>query len=204
MQREYVVFCLDELVDWGRFGHFLHEADYLLLSLASSVEEEDITVAEAFEKLDHYLSDPGITEKVGTLKEGWSVADSWKWQEIFEKSVPDFPRYGNVLEDLPITHIFEDEANCSARELGIPDVGYFGSSGSTGEIFSVESAEALEALRKAMAGKYKIVVKKDLDEYVPFPPPSPEEAERFVEHHRERKAGRKASTASPAPFVKMR
>ncbi len=164
----------------------MHEADYLLLSLASSVEEGDISVAEAFEKLNPYLSDPGITEKVGTLKEGWSVADSWKWQEIFEKSVPDLPSYENVLEDLPITHIFQDDANSSARELGIPDVGYFGFSGSTGEIFSVESAEALEALRKAMVGKYKIVVKKDLNEYVASPPRNPEEAERFVEHHRER------------------
>ena len=186
MQREYVVFCLDELEDWGRFGYFLHEADYLLLSLASSVEEGAITVAEAFGKLEPYLSDPGITEKVGALKEGWSVADSWKWQEIFEKSVPDLPSYESVLEDLPITHIFQDEAHSTAKELGIPEVGYFGSSGSTGEIFSVESVAALEALRKAIAGKYKIVVKKDLDEYVPFPPPNPEEAERFVEHHGER------------------
>ncbi len=186
MQREYVVFCLDELEDWGRFGYFLHEADYLLLSLASSVEEGDITVAEAFEKLDPYLSDPRITEKVGFLKEGWTVADAWKWQEIFEKSVQDLPRYESILEDLPITHIFEAEASSSAKESGIPDVGYFGFSGSTGEIFSVESAEALEALRKAMAGKYKIVVKNDLDEYVSSPPPNPEEAERFVEHHRER------------------
>ncbi len=186
MQREYVVFCLDELEDWGKFGYFLHEADYLLLSLASSEEEGDITVAEAFEKLDHYLSDPRITERVGFLKEGWSFADARKWQEIFEKSVPDFPRYESVLEDLPITRIFEDEANSSAKDLGIPDVGYFGFSGSTGEIFSVESAEALEALRKAMAGKYKIVVKNDLNEYVPYPPPNPEEAEKFVEHYRER------------------
>ena len=186
MQREYVVFCLDELVDWGRFGYFLHEADYLLGSLASSVEEGDITVAEAFEKLDPYLSDPRITEKIGYLKEGWSVADAWKWQEIFEKSVSDFPRYGNVLEDLPTTHIFQDEANSIAHELDIPDVGYFGFSGSTGEIFSVESTQALEALRKAMAGKYKIVVKKDLNEYMLSLPPNPEEAERFIEHHRER------------------
>ena len=47
MQTEYVVFCLDELEDWRRFGYFLLEADYLLLSLASHVEEGNITVAEA-------------------------------------------------------------------------------------------------------------------------------------------------------------
>ena len=36
MGREYVVFCLD-MLEYGRegkFGYFLHEADYLLLSLA--------------------------------------------------------------------------------------------------------------------------------------------------------------------------
>jgi hypothetical protein len=44
--------------------------------------------------------------------------------------------------------------------------------------------EALEELDKAVTGKYKIVVKKDLNEYVPFPPPSPEEAKRFIEDQR--------------------
>ena len=46
-EREYVVFCLDQLY-YGEngFGWFLHEVDYLLLSLAKHVEEGEITVTE--------------------------------------------------------------------------------------------------------------------------------------------------------------
>lgn len=41
---------------------------------------------------------------------------------------------------------------------------------------------ALEELRKVMAGKFKIVVREDLNDYVPYPPPSLEEAKRFIEN----------------------
>ena len=96
-----------------------------------------------------------------------------------------FPDYDALSEDPPISYIFRDEATQVAKEWGIPDVGYFGVSMSTGPIFSVESAEALMELRKAMAGKYKIVVKKDLDEYYPTTSASPQEAKRFIKRQRE-------------------
>jgi hypothetical protein len=183
--REYVVFCLDQF-EYGQegFGWFLHEADYLLLSVAQHVEEGNITVTEALEWLEPYLSDAHIRERIPFLKEGWSFEDAQKWERIFDKDSPDFPVYEDVIEDLPITHIFQDRAYDLAIDADIPDVGYLGFSGSTGPIFSVESLEALERLRKAVAGKYKIVVKEDLDEYVPSPAPSPEEARRFIERHR--------------------
>lgn len=182
--REYVVFCLDQL-EYGQkgFGWFLHEADYLLLSLAQHVEGDNITVTEALEWLEPYLSDAHIREQLPILKEGWSREDAQKWERIFDKDSPDFPVYEEVIEDLPITHIFQDEAGDLAIDADIPDVGYPGFSGSTGPIFSVESPEALERLRKAVAGKYKIVVKKDMDDYVPYAAPSPEEAKRFIERH---------------------
>jgi hypothetical protein len=191
MRREYVVFCLDMLryEREGKFGYFLHEADYLLLSLADNVHDGNITVAEAFEVLQPYVDDPqaenqSIREGIRTLKEGWSFEDAQKWVQILYGDSFDFPGYDDVLQDQPFTHIFQDEAYSVAYELGISDVGYFGFSGSTGPIFSVESPEALEELRKVMAGKYKNVVKEDLNEYAPASPPSPEETKRFIERHR--------------------
>ena len=173
----------------GKFGYFLHEADYLLLSLAKNVHESNITVAEAFDVLRPYLDDPqaedqSVTEGIRTQKEGWNFLDAQKWEQILYGDSPAFPSYDDVLQDQPFTHIFQHEAYSATYKLGISDVGYFGFSGSTGPIFSVESQEALEELRKVMAGKYKIVIKGDLNEYVPYPPPTPEEAKRFIERYR--------------------
>jgi hypothetical protein len=99
--REYVVFCLDQL-EYGQkgFGWFLHEADYLLLSLAQHVEEGTITLTEAFEWLEPYLNDAHIRKQIPSLKEGWSFEDAQKWERIFDKDSPDFPNYEDVIEDL--------------------------------------------------------------------------------------------------------
>ncbi len=88
----YVVFCLDELEDWGRFGWFLHEADYILLSLAHGVTEGYLTATEAFDALKFEALEPylhgsqteqgGLREKLGRMTEGWSYNDAQKWKRI--------------------------------------------------------------------------------------------------------------------------
>lgn len=166
--REDVVFCLDG-EDYGQEGYmfFMHEADVLLMALASKVENGEMDSLEARRMWLPYRK--------------WfpPLYDSDEWEAYARKielatwrpGMPD-PMENNPLEEtgfppasmeyLPASDAFA----LYADNLGLPDVGFLGAwSGSTGEIFEVASEEALRSLTAKVAGEYRLVVCKDLIEY---------------------------------------
>lgn len=143
--KEDLVFCTEQGGP-GEYSMFMHEADILLWALGHAVNRGDLTLDQ--------------------LRDHWRPYQS-RWDILYEASLEEWEeRLWPSLEgdcDTPVTTDFEYEVNT----LSISDAGYLGSySMSTGDIFEVYGTEALSALREALAGSYKIILQKDISDYV--------------------------------------
>lgn len=145
--NEDLVFCA------APHDMFWHEADVLLIAAAREVEKGALTPTEARRLLEPYrdvlpLLYSGMQKMIfDPARTGWSKEDS-------------FPRVDEVRRNPSASAIFWYQVD----DLGIRGVG-FDMWLTPHPIFEVRSARALRSLRDAVAGKYKIVVKKDPDDY---------------------------------------
>ncbi len=143
---EDLVFCA------APYDMFWHEADVLLFAVAGDVEKGALTPSEARRLLEPYrdvlpLIYTGEQRMIfDPARNGWSEEDS-------------FPRADEVRRNPPASAIFWYQTD----DLGIRGVG-FSMWATPHPIFEV-SARMLRTLRKAVAGKYRIVVKKNPDTY---------------------------------------
>ncbi len=142
---ENLVFCS------APYDMFWHEADVLLFAVANEVEKGTLAPSEARRLLEPYrdvlpLIYTGEQRMIfDPARNGWSEEDS-------------FPRADEVRRNPPASAIFWYETD----DLGIRGVNFIWAT--PHPIFEV-SARMLRTLRKAVAGKYKIVVKKNPDTY---------------------------------------
>ena len=151
--HEDLVFCENLYPDdapGAEYRLFLHEADVLLWALAREVERGRMAVGEAWRTWEPYRDVlPLIYTDIQKMifdpaRTGWSNESS-------------FPRADEVRRNRPASAIFWYRADV----LGITGVG-FDMWLTPHPIFEVRGAHALRSLREAAAGKYKIVVKKNL------------------------------------------
>ncbi len=132
---------------------FWHEADVLLIAAATEVEKGAMTPNEARRLLEPYRDVLpliyGDMQKIifDPARTGWSNEDS-------------FPRADEVRRNPPASAIFWYETD----DLRIPGVGLTVWA-TPHPIFEVMGARALRSLREAVAGKYRIIEKKDYDDY---------------------------------------
>ncbi len=149
----YVVFCADG-EDYGQAGYifFTHEADVMMIAASEEVESGKLTSAEARELLEPYreVLPPLYTGEQRMVFD----PDRFDWDD------PDsFPTAENIQQAPQASQIFWYEAD----GLGIQEV--FLGLGGIGPDFSVEDEDALEELKETVSDTYKIVVKKDIEEF---------------------------------------
>ena len=149
----YVVFCADG-EDYGQEGYifFTHEADMMMIAAAGEVESGKLTPAQARKLLELYreVLPPLYTGEQRMVFD----PDRFGWDD------PDnFPRADEVQQSPQASQIFWYEVD----ELGIEGVTLTWSV--PFPLLDTVSKEALEELKEKVSDEYKIVVKKDIDEY---------------------------------------
>jgi hypothetical protein len=163
MSEIEIIFCCEENPD--SYGWFLHEADVLLLSLASMVGGGAMTADEA--------------------------RDEWKayrefWPAIYDEDEygpSEFPDPDTALDVLPASSDFWQKAS----RLNIPGVGFSRDvSPASGEIFEVHGDGALETLKDRLRGDYRVIVMDHSALYAGGW--EPEEAREHIERAREEQA----------------
>lgn len=149
----YVIFCTDGR-DYGQPGYifFTHEADVMMIAAAGEVESGKLTPAEARELLEPYreVLPPIYTGEQQMVfdpdRSGWDDPDS-------------FPAADYVQQSPQASQIFWYKVD----ELGIEGVTLKWSV--PFPILDLVSKTALKELKEAVSDEYKIVVKKDIDEF---------------------------------------
>lgn len=154
--NEDLVFCEYRLNE-ARYVMFHHEADLLLFGLAHAVEKGTLADAEAwriwepYRELCPHFYDP-------------------EWRDWRGFAGPKgFPSTDWIMESPTATANFTREAG-TYRISGvdfIPEMDRADSPFPIGDIFEVESRVALRALRRALSGRYRILVREQR-EYLDF------------------------------------
>ena len=147
------MFCADGR-DYGQPGYifFTHEADVMMIAAAGEVESGKLIPAEARELLEPYreVLPPIYTGRQRMVfdpdRSGWDDPDS-------------FPTAGEVQQSPQASQVFWYEVD----ELGIEGVTLRWSE--PFPLLDLVSRRAMKELKKAVSGEYKIVVKKDIDEF---------------------------------------
>lgn len=160
---EDVVFCVDgEEYGMEGFHFFTHEADALLMALGSALQDGSIELSAALEAWRPYrkwceqLYDPPATdsERLMLMTGGG----------VFVPMPDSLELFTEADQYTPATARFE----LYAEDLDIADVGWDWNMGNP--IFSVSSVEGLEALSEEARGRYRIVSRADLDDYIKSTP----------------------------------
>ncbi len=184
--KKYVVFCVDGR-KYGQPGYdfFTHEADVMMTAAASEVERGKLTPAEARELLEPYRE---VLSLIYTGEQQMVFdPDRYSWNE------PDsFPTAEAVVESPQASQIFWYEVD----ELGIEGVTLVWSV--PFPVLAPVRKKALEELREAVADEYKIVVKKDIDEFDAMGK-SVEWARKLIEDAATTKDSRQSRPFSDAP-----
>ncbi len=150
---KYVVFCTDG-EDYGQAGYifFTHEADVMTIAAAGEVENGRLTPSEARELLEPYreMLPPLYTGEQRMVFD----PDRFGWDDL-----ESFPTADAVQQSPQASQIFWYEVD----ELGIEGVTLTWSV--PFPLLDVVSEEALGELKERVSDEYKIVVKRDIDEF---------------------------------------
>jgi len=155
-----------------QYDGFMHEAEVLIYALANAVQEGKITAEQArnlFEPHGEYmpwLYDPDEMEE-------------------YENGFPDMDYFMDWATGPGTSTFWED-----ADKLGIEGV-YFNEGEHPGgsPVFYIYRKEALTELQRALAGRYKIVVRQNMGDYDLSISSDPEEAKRIIEQARNEPEG---------------
>ncbi len=149
----YVVFCADG-EDYGQEGYifFTHEADVMTIAAAGEVESGKLTPSEARELLEPYreVLPPLYTGEQRMVFD----PDRFGWDDP-----ESFPAADDVQQSPQASQIFWYEVD----ELGVEGVTLTWSV--PFPVLDVVGKEALEELKERVSDEYKIVVKRDIDEF---------------------------------------
>lgn len=158
---EEIIFC----TQWSgekSYGWFWHEADVLLYALGQEVAAQLTTPEQAREI---YARHYGSRNRVG---------------EQLEEALVDYGSFptNEELDYLPNSTNFWEEAD----RLHLEGVGFSDDiSPASDPAFTVDNEDAFNALKKSYEGRYKIVLCKDINDYVIS---DQEAAVKFVERKR--------------------
>ncbi len=167
-----VVFCTDitdlpgqDVPDEYREYHmFAHEAEVLMWALANAIEEGKTTPQEALELWKPYHSVWALDEDLLAEFDGGFPSTDWLMDRAPGPGSEDFWR---AADELGIPGVFYDESN---HPGGWPT-------------FNIRGRRALEEVRKALEGRYKVLV-LDQEEYDTSGSSDLERAKRIIERGR--------------------
>ena len=155
-----------------QYHGFTHEAEVLLYALANAVEEGKITAdraREVFEPYREHAPELYDTEEMEEYENGFPSMDHFMDWGVG----PGTSKFWRAADELGIDGVYFNE----------------GEHPGGGPVFYIHRKEALTELRDALAGRYKIVVRKDMGDYDTSTSSDPEEARGIIEQARNESGG---------------